>query len=251
MDKMTAKPVVGVSTRHTLIGAFQNTSGSPRAYTNLILECGGIPMMLPILGPLRSREELFSAVDGMLSTLDMLLIIGGKDFNPKVYGQQPHPKLDETDDIRDEFDIALVLRAYERRLPMFGICRGMQAINVALGGTLNQHIDNHRMLTRDCLPDSSRNHRVELSPNSQIAELLGLGTIETNSYHHQCIAEVAPGFVISGRAPDGTPEVIECEDRSYPCLGVQWHPEIDPTPVSLRLIQWMLDRARGTSPRRS
>jgi gamma-glutamyl-gamma-aminobutyrate hydrolase PuuD len=136
----------------------------------------------------------------------------------------------------------LVRAAFDRRIPVLGIYRGHQVINVALGGTLNQHIEEHMMLSENRTPDISRTHRVELAAGSGIRQILGVDEIETNSYHHQCIDHVAPGFRISGRAEDGTPEVIEYEDSRYACLGVQWHPEIHPNAVSLRIMRWFVDQ---------
>ena len=245
MIALDRRPRIGLTTRRSIIGAFQTAAATPQAYVQLVLEGGGLPVLLPIFELPHGETSYLDLIKEMLDGVVGLLLVGGEDIHPKAYGQLPDPKLERTDPVRDEFDLALVRTAAARRLPMFGICRGLQSMNVGLGGTLIQHIDHHMMLGADGKPDSNRQHEVVLSSKSGVAGTLGVMQIDTNSYHHQCIDRVGAGLKIVGQSKlDGVPEVIEHEDRNYPCIGVQWHPEINPNPVSLRLMRWFVDQLR-------
>lgn len=181
-----------------------------------------------IVDPPTSPAEALNGVHGLLLT-------GGPDIAPSRYRETPHASVTDVDAARDAFELPLILEARTRRLPILAICRGIQALNVACGGTLIQDLPTavtgavtHR-LTVPPHQAYSLAHEVWFEKNSELGRLLGerLGdsdTCEVNSRHHQAIKDVAAGFTVSATAPDGVIEAIEDPDARF-CLGVQWHPE--------------------------
>jgi putative glutamine amidotransferase len=168
------------------------------------------------------------APEGLLDRIDGLMTIGGADLDPEVYGQERSEQTEQTYRERDDFELALTRAAIERGLPFLGICRGMQLLNVALGGTLNQHlvgedgVPSHRRLIGTF---DGTEHEIDLSPGSLAEQALGEPVHEARCHHHQAIDRLGEGLVVSGRARDGVAEAIELRDRPGWALGVQWHPE--------------------------
>jgi putative glutamine amidotransferase len=214
----------------------------PDSYISAVQRAGGLALMLP--PDTRVAEDPQRA----LSTIEGLMLAGGADIDPGSYGEQTHPRTSETYPERDAFEIALVRAAIDRDIPILGICRGMQLINVALGGTLSQHLpellghDEH--LRRPGTFDES-DHDVELAPGTLAANVAGERVHVTKSHHHQGVQTLGRGLLASGVCPlDGLVEAIELPDQRF-VLGVQWHPEADPrSPV----IAAFVDAAR-TRPR--
>jgi putative glutamine amidotransferase len=176
-----------------------------------------------------------SEVDAALTGVDGLLLTGGGDVEPSRYGEAPHPELEDVEPERDEFEINLIAAARRRDLPILGICRGVQVLNIAAGGTLVQDIPsqvpgalNHSLDVPQHQPYDLA-HEVWIEKDSLLAKLLGerlvgSDTCEVNSRHHQAVKKVAPGFRVSATAPDGVIEAIEDPSVRF-CLGVEWHPE--------------------------
>jgi putative glutamine amidotransferase len=159
-----------------------------------------------------------------LEEIDGLVLSGGIDLNPKLYGEQMHPEADEPDDIRDATELALLHASLERDMPVLAICRGMQLLNVALGGSLVQHIqacDVHRRYDQD---KSIAVHCVKVVPETQLAGILGEGLVAVNSRHHQALARIGLGLIVSASSEDGLVEGIELPGMRF-AIGVQWHPE--------------------------
>jgi putative glutamine amidotransferase len=161
-----------------------------------------------------------------LNGVSGLMLMGGTDVNPARYGEQPYPETEEPDDERDRREAALIAEALERDLPILAICRGMQILNVQHGGTLLQRfetVQRHRELPKD---KSLNAHSIEIMPGRELARIAGPELRrEVNSRHHQSIARVGEGLVVSARDPrDGVIEAIERADRRF-VVGVQWHPE--------------------------
>jgi putative glutamine amidotransferase len=194
-------------------------------YKQSVLHVGGTPK---VLDPTMSAEEALSGVDGLMLT-------GGDDVTPTRYGETPHATTVEAEAGRDEFEIGLVHAARARRLPLFAICRGIQVLNVACGGTLVQDIPScvagalaHSLPSPPHQPFSLA-HDVWIEKDSLLSRLMrerlaDVDTCEVNSRHHQAVKGVAEGFTVSATAPDGVVEAIE--DPALPfCIGVQWHPE--------------------------
>ena len=194
-------------------------------YRQAVLHVGGTPTILE--GPM-AAEQALSGIDGLLLT-------GGADVAPARYGEAAHPTIREAEPGRDDFEIALVTSARARQLPIFAICRGIQVLNVACGGTLVQDIPSQitGALTHylPVPPNQSFSlaHEVWLERDSLLSKLMRerlaeADTCEVNSRHHQAVKNVAKGFIVSATAPDGVIEAIEDPSVRF-CVGVQWHPE--------------------------
>ncbi len=197
-----------------------------RSYVLAVQRAGALVLML-------APDELLLEDPGeILDLLDGLMLAGGADIDPASYGEAVHPQTVDTVPERDRFEIALVRAAIERDLPVLGICRGMQLINVAYGGTLLQHLPErfgHHEHLRVAGTFDGADHDVELVEGSLASRAAGELHHATKSHHHQGIDRLGQGLKISGNSSmDGLPEAIEMSDRRF-VLGVQWHPEADET----------------------
>lgn len=153
-----------------------------------------------------------------LASLDGLLLAGGSDIDPAMYGAPRHPETGEPDPDRDTLETVLLREALERDLPVLAICRGLQLLNVALGGTLVQHINGHRQREQQDV------HPITIASHSRLRSILGVDEFVVNSRHHQCVDRVASGLVVVARAPDNVVEALEFPAKRF-VLAVQWHPE--------------------------
>lgn len=195
---------------------------APRNYVSAVQRAGGLAIVLP------PDPAAVSEPDVLLDRVDGLVLAGGADIDPVSYGAEPHPETVGTWPDRDGFELALTRRALERDIPVLGICRGMQLLNVALGGTLDQHLletsggDVHRSVA-----GSFGDHRVRLQPGTLAARAAGGEQIAVRSHHHQGVDRLGEGLVVSGwSVDDDLVEAIELPDRRF-ALGVIWHPEED------------------------
>ncbi len=207
-------------------------------YLTEIARAGGLALMIPP-DPYLAQEP-----DDALERIDALVLAGGADIDPANYGAQPHAETRGTVPARDRTEIALARRAVERDLPVLGICRGMQLLNVALGGTLHQHVPDvvgHHEHRRAPGTFAGSDHLVELTPGSLAARAAGEERHNTKSHHHQAVDRLGEGLVVTGTSRlDGLPEAIELPDRRF-VLGVQWHPEAD---EASRVIGALVESAR-------
>jgi len=153
-----------------------------------------------------------------LASVGGLLLAGGTDVDPALYGDFRESQTDESDPVRDALESALLREALHRDLPVFGICRGLQLLNAVLGGTLIQHVDGHKR------PKEREVHSVSIAPASRLASILGAPEYIVNSRHHQCAGRVADGLLVAATAPDGVIEALEFPGKRF-ALAVQWHPE--------------------------
>jgi putative glutamine amidotransferase len=208
----------------------------PRSYVQAVQRAGGAPVILP------PDPEWTENPDAALDGLDGLLLCGGVDLDPEAYGHVRHPETDEPDRDRDAFEIALARRALERDIPFLGICRGMQLMNVAAGGSLIQHLPEHLgHQEHRHTPGTFGDHPVELAEGSLAAAAAGETEHGSKSHHHQGIAEVGEGLTVSGWSrADGLAEAIEAPGKRF-VLGVQWHPEVDETS---RIVAALVEEAR-------
>jgi putative glutamine amidotransferase len=219
----------------------------PAGYVNAIRRAGGLALMVaPDPWLVEEPDELLARIDG-------LILSGGNDVDPASYGAEPHPETKGSTPERDEFELALTRRAVELDMPVLGICRGMQVLNVALGGTLVQHLpekfghEDHRRV-----PGSfdGADHDVRLMPDSLAALVAGELVHATKSHHHQGVDVIGPGLSVTGLATlDDLPEAIEVPGHRF-VLGVQWHPEADErSPVIGALVRAAADyrTARGSA----
>jgi putative glutamine amidotransferase len=192
-------------------------------YVDGVAQAGGAPVVLP---PAMDAGAAKAVVDG----LDGLLLSGGSDLDPSYYGEEPVPELDVTIPERDEMEMILLECALERGIPIFGICRGMQVLNVALGGTLYQdlasQIGEDLLKHRQTTPKWQATHEIEVLENTCTAEITGGGCLKVNSYHHQAIKDLADDFLVSACSSDGIVEAVEYRDLSERWIvAVQWHAE--------------------------
>lgn len=190
------------------------------AYTTALASVGLIPVVLPPVDPALAVASL-NDVAGLVLT-------GGEDIDPQLFGEASHPATGEAHVARDAYELALARTASDLRIPTLAICRGIQVMNVALGGTLVQDIPSQRPGAIDHDPAGKRAervHRVSLDAKSKLSDLLGNRTIATNSSHHQALDRVAPALRVTGRSKDEIIEAVESTDPAWWMIGVQWHPE--------------------------
>jgi putative glutamine amidotransferase len=189
------------------------------AYVRALALAGLVPLIVP---PILDPEEACAVLDRVHG----LVLSGGEDVDPARYGARPHPKLGETDGSRDALELGLIAAARARRLPILAICRGIQILNVALGGTLYQDLPSERRGAIDHADTRSR-HAVRVEPGSLLHRTLATLEASVNSRHHQAIRDLAPSLVATAWAPDGLIEAAEPRDGEPWTLAVQWHPEDD------------------------
>ncbi|MFF7677096.1 gamma-glutamyl-gamma-aminobutyrate hydrolase family protein [Actinacidiphila glaucinigra] len=212
-----ARPLIGVSTYwvdSARWGGWDLPSALlPAGYPLLVRRSGGLAALLPPDDPSHAADAV--------ARLDGLVVAGGPDVEPARYGAEPDPRTDPPARERDAWELALIDAALAAGVPLLGICRGMQLLNVALGGTLTQHIDGHRGPRVGVFG----RHTVKPVPGTRYAEAVPeAATVPT--YHHQAVDALGRGLVISAEAEDGTPEAVELPGDRF-VLGVQWHPEMD------------------------
>jgi putative glutamine amidotransferase len=240
---MISMPIIGITSSYTHPddGKFGAISVG-ESYVQAVLSAGGLPVIIPVGVSREGLRDLFARLDGLLLT-------GGGDIDPQRFQGLPHPRVYGIDLRRDELEISLAQMAAEARKPFLGICRGIQVINVALGGTLFTDIgDQHaNALRHDWYPDIPRNylaHPVAVAAGSRLAQILGGEEFEVNSLHHQGLDQVPPALRVVARAPDALIEGVELPGHPFG-IGVQWHPEWLQEHTPQRLLFEALVRAAG------
>jgi putative glutamine amidotransferase len=235
------RPIIGIAA--ALENASYGVWSGPCAllmysYVQAVQQADAMALILP------PDPALIADPDPVLDLIDALLLAGGSDVDPSRYGQERHPATVGMVPLRDEFELALVNRAIERDIPTLCICRGMQVLNVARGGTLHQHLpevvsnEEHR---RNVGTFDGNEHDVRLAPGSLVAEASGSDVTLTRSHHHQGVDAIGDGLVVTARSEfDDLPEAIELPDSSF-VLGVQWHPEADP---ASKIVSALAEQAR-------
>jgi len=217
---MSGAPLIGVTTSIT-IDKTPERAYVNSAYLSAVQQAGGVPVVLP---PQLSAASLARIARG----LDGVLLTGGGDIDPAVFGEAPHPTVYEVAPSRDTLETAVVGIALERGLPILAICRGIQLLNVALGGTLFQDVGTDpgtELRHGQQEPRDQPTHKVRVAAGSLLAETLGADELEVNSMHHQSVKAPGKGLTAVAWAPDEIIEGIELDDRSRFVVGVQWHPE--------------------------
>jgi putative glutamine amidotransferase len=242
------QPLIGITTATYTDDSGLTHSRAYNAIARAVARAGGLPVLIPT-----GIDE--ATLRGIYDRLDAVLLPGGPDIDPAYYGADRHPTT-KVDPARDAIEVPLARWAVEDDLPLFGICRGHQVINVALGGKLIQDIpseiettdiphDMPRHLSRD-----SRLHGVDIAPDSKLGAIMGSPHVAVNSLHHQAVSEVAPGMRITAYSPDGLVEATEVPGKSF-ALSVQWHPEdlYEGDETMLRLFEAFVEAARERAER--
>jgi putative glutamine amidotransferase len=216
-----SRPVIGICTsiERAAWGPWHETLAnlSPRSYSLTVQAAGGLALLLP------PDDETAEHPGELLDLVNGLLLAGGSDVDPASYGARPHPETGPGWPERDRFELALAHAALERDMPVLGVCRGMQMLNVALGGTLAQHLDD--VVTHRHTPGAFSDHEVRLAEGSLAARVVGSDRTAVKSHHHQGVDELGEGLVAVGWADDVV-EAIELPGKRF-ALGVLWHPEED------------------------
>ncbi|HCS38827.1 MAG TPA: hypothetical protein DIW44_04485 [Anaerolineaceae bacterium] len=215
-------PIIGITVSRNYEN-FQFYNQNPSAYAEAIVNSGGLPLLIPVEFPL-------GHITGILSQLDGLLISGGDDVDTRLYDGEAHPAVEGICEERDQLEIELLKNAIQVKKPVLGIYRGIQLINVALGGTLYTHLPAQYKsdLVHSTPEEYGRDtlvHEVELDLDSKLGKIIGINQFQVNSFHHQAIQALASDLVVTARATDGLIEAVELADDPFGVIGVQWHPE--------------------------
>jgi len=216
------RPVIGLTTylERATQGVWDvRAAFLPQQYFDAVTASGGIAVLLP------PQPGGMDAAGPVLDGLDGLILTGGLDVQPELYGAQRHPLTDPARPDRDEWEIALFRGAEERRMPVLAICRGLQLVNVARGGTLHQHLPEAFGTERYRVGGGVfATNEVAVDEGSRIAELVGTEPLAVHSYHHQGVDRLGDGLVVTARTDDGLVQAFESDGGGY-LVGVQWHPE--------------------------
>jgi putative glutamine amidotransferase len=238
---MSTFPLIGVSTSLT-VNAHPERAYVNSTYLYAVQQAGGVPVPLPPQLSSRSWERLAAGLDGLLLT-------GGGDIDPALFGEAPHSTLYDVAPLRDTFEVAAARWALEHRMPILCVCRGMQVLNVALGGSLYQDVGTEPGTTlahSQKEPRDQPTHKVTVAPGSRLADVLGAEEVETNSMHHQAIKKLGHGLTAVAWAPDQIVEGLELPDHPGFALAVQWHPEelVGHSDAARRLFAALVRHAR-------
>jgi putative glutamine amidotransferase len=215
-------PLIGITCMTIQTEQYSPRLGQSRSYVNALLQAGAAPLLVPHIADKAVLRALYERLDG-------LLLPGGGDVDPVHYGESRHKNCNDPSAERDETELALARWAMDGGLPLLAVCRGIQVLNVALGGSLFQDIQAQipGAERHDWYPNHPRDrlsHTVAISPETRLAHISGTTSLPVNSLHHQSVKDVAPGLVVTGLAPDEIIEAVEAQDHPF-AIGVQWHPE--------------------------
>ena len=229
---MRPRPLIGITTHPATAPDREELDQLLGLIVAAVERAGGAPVLIPL-------GLADATVQTLLGRLEGLLLSGGGDLDPARYGAAPHPSVGGVDAGRDALELALARQAVVEARPLFGICRGAQVLNVALGGTLYRDTSEHpNALRHDYYPNlplDNRPHPVRVEEDSVLSEVLGQPLVAVNSLHHQAVRQVAPGLRAVAHAPDGLVEAVEARGHPF-ALAVQWHPECLPAAPEMRRL---------------
>ena len=241
MTRVSRRPLIGLSGRRWPVERVPYLPQDALHGEEVDLHLSEYPKGISAVGGLPVQLTRDADPADMVTRLDGLVMTGGADPDPTLYGEAPHPELGEIEPDRDEWELRLIRAALDRRLPLLCVCRGAQLLNIALGGSLVQHLDqsdSHAMLST---LRTARCHTVKVSAGSRLESLYGTD-VATNSLHHQAVGRPGKGVIVTGTAEDGVIEGFELDGRPE-VLAVQWHPEMlaeQPDPA----FAWLVAEAR-------
>lgn len=240
---VSSTPIVAVTATARIVEGVERVRLNA-AYVRALESVGLVPVVIPPLAEPGASLGILDIVAGLVLT-------GGEDVDPSRYGAAPHPELGPVNRARDHTELALLERARAARLPTLAICRGIQVVNVGLGGTLVQDLPSERRDVGAHEVDDERDtrvHGVEIEPGSRLAAILGSQSLAVNSIHHQAVDRLGEGIRVNARAHDGVVEGVESDDATWWMIGVQWHPEeltATPEPWDRRLFTAFADACRA------
>jgi putative glutamine amidotransferase len=238
-----SKPIIGLNADYRAAADRPAFTFISAGYYDAITRVGGIPILIP---PLADDEDL----DQILHQVDGVLMVGGADLDPRRDGWMLHPTVRPLDPRRETFDRRLMSSLADRRIPVFGIGVGMQLLNVTMGGNLLLHIPEDRPTALPHLDslDPAHRHTLELTAGSLMERVYGDGELRVNSMHHMAVDEVAPGFEVTARCPDGIVEAIESRLPDWFALGTQFHPESDTaSALDMRIFEEFVDAVKESA----
>lgn len=240
---LTDRPLIGINADYRPVGrGLAPISHIHSGYYDCILTAGGIPVILP---PLNKEADLLPIVE----KLDGIILTEGDDMDPRKMGLGPHPSLKVMNERREQSDRILCKIVHERKMPTLGVGLGMQELNVVFGGAIYQHLpeDFPKGLPHRDPQGGEHRHWVEMEKKAMLFDIYGEGEIRVNSYHHQGIRKVAPGFRAAATSPDGLVEAIEWKGEDWFCVGVQWHPQNEGNiSLDMQLIEAFVNAASKT-----
>ncbi|HEV7703981.1 MAG TPA: gamma-glutamyl-gamma-aminobutyrate hydrolase family protein [Gemmatimonadaceae bacterium] len=248
---MTPRPIIGITTQtlEPVPGELPRCWVMSQRYVDVLTSVGAIPWIIPLTTDTATLRAVYERLDGVF-------LPGGVDMGPDQYSEPRLPVCGVTDPDRDRVEVALVQWAMAERKPVLAVCRGVQVLNVAAGGTLYQDLAEwcEAAIKHDYWPMEPKQrrdlvHEVIIEPGTQLAQIIGAGSTTVNSMHHQGIKKLAPGLVVNALAPDGLIEGVEGRDESY-LVGVQWHPEelVESDPAMRRLFESFIESASAYEP---
>jgi putative glutamine amidotransferase len=217
---VATRPLIGVTTSVSIAASPERVYVNS-AYLRAVQVAGGVPVLLPPSLDAGARRQLFASLHGLLLT-------GGGDIDPARFGEPPHPTVYDVAPARDALEIEVTRAALDDGRPILAVCRGLQLLNVALGGTLHQDVASEPGVPirhSQGEPRDQASHKVKVMPASRLAEVLGAEEVDVNSMHHQAVKDLGRGLIPVAWAPDEIVEGLELCDRNHFVLGVQWHPE--------------------------
>ena len=240
---MQKQPLIGIS------GSIEHDESRQfivRDYMKCLARAGGVPLLM-------SLDMTDAELEACLDAMDGILLSGGTDVDPALFGEQPHQRIGEIDPLRDGFEARLIASAIQRDLPLFGICRGIQVLNIILGGSIYQDLPSQYqsstgvpLLGHDqTSPERYPSHTIDLVTGTPLHALFGRDTLRVNSCHHEAIRELAPCLLTCATSPDGVIEAAYNPKARY-MLGVQWHPERMRDEASAALFTSFVDAASKT-----
>ncbi|MGM0599168.1 MAG: gamma-glutamyl-gamma-aminobutyrate hydrolase family protein [Candidatus Rifleibacteriota bacterium] len=240
---MKKRPVIGIAYSDSSVRDSQMRIRTyvSRKYYRSVFMADGLPVLLPTIDPnfnnrlagennLDFPESYDHILEQYLNMVDAVILAGGEDVDPRFQNEDPHPDIDLVNPFRDEFELALTRAVFNRKftgrkLPVLGICRGIQVMTIALGGKIHQDIKNIQKLQHSQrAPRWATTHKIKIESSTRLAEIMQNSEIFTNSFHHQSVKDVPDGFKVSAQSSDGIIEAMEFSGDHF-MLGVQWHPE--------------------------
>ncbi|MDO5565605.1 MAG: gamma-glutamyl-gamma-aminobutyrate hydrolase family protein [Planctomycetia bacterium] len=238
-QESVSKPRIGISA-----ALVNDQTVVPQEYVKAVINAGGVPIVLPL-----TTDPVL--VDSMLAVVDGLVLTGGEDVNPAMYGEDPHPELELVVQARDDAEVVLIKKALAAKKSILGICRGHQILNVLCGGTLYQDIpsqlDSKHVQHRQDNAQGDVSHKIKIDPSSILYKIFGQDSICVVSHHHQAVKKVAPNAKVIATTSDGIIEAMQMTDRDN-VLSVQWHPEVgysNGDSAMLKVFQWLVQQAQN------